>query len=80
MDHCVGDQIRRQEALSDEVLRWLHLHETLEMDHADDSRDLALLVPDDAGSQRAVETGARAQWNALWGFLTDVHALVEPSR
>ena len=77
MDHCVGDQVRRQNAIPQEALRWLILHETLEMDHANDSRDLALLVPDNDLCQKAALIGARAQWEALWDFLTDVHKVAD---
>ena len=79
MDHCVGDQIRRQNAISEGDLRWLILHETLEMEHADDSRDLALLVPEKDECQKAAQIGARAQWDALWDFLTDVHKVADRS-
>src|SRR4051812_18621609 len=45
MDQCVGNEIRRQNTLSAHVLTWLTIHETLEVDHADDSRELAALLP-----------------------------------
>ena len=70
MDFCLGDQIRRQNFLTDEELIWLTIHEKLEIDHADDSGSLAELVP--AQALRAAWRGAELQWNALWGFLEDV--------
>ena len=72
MDFCLGDQIRRQNFLTEEELIWLTIHEKLEIDHADDSGSLAELVPPQA--LRAAWRGAEAQWNALWGFLEDVSA------
>jgi hypothetical protein len=45
MDKCVGDEIRRQSQLSDDELTWLVIHEVLEVDHADDSRELAANGP-----------------------------------
>jgi pyrroloquinoline quinone (PQQ) biosynthesis protein C len=72
MDRCVGDEVRRQSSLSREVLTWLELHETLEQDHAEDSRELAALVPESGRRLSATWTGARAEWEALWGFLDDV--------
>lgn len=75
MDHCVGDELRRQSALSGETLRWLDLHEKLEAEHADDSYELAVLVPKQESQVQAAWRGARAQWNALWGLLDEVHAL-----
>jgi pyrroloquinoline quinone (PQQ) biosynthesis protein C len=79
MDHCVGDEIRRQHALSTEVLSWLTLHETLEIDHADDSRELAALIPDSEPALTALRKGARAQWRLLWEFLDGVRGVVSSS-
>jgi pyrroloquinoline quinone (PQQ) biosynthesis protein C len=74
MDACVGDQLRRQNALSRETMHWLDLHENLEVAHAEDSYELAVLVPEQGPKLAAAWRGARAEWNALWGFLNDVHA------
>jgi heme oxygenase-like protein len=74
MDHCLGEEIRRQSLVPREALLWLDIHEVLEVDHAEDSRGLAELVP--AGGPAAHEAwqGARALWSAMWGFLDDVMA------
>ena len=77
MDHCVGHEIRRQSGVSTSDLRWLTLHETLEVDHADESRELALLVPEGDANATSVEKGARAQWGALWDFVTEVQQVAE---
>ena len=77
MDRCLGAEIRRQNALSRETLRWLDLHEQLEVDHAADSYEIAVLVPDHGPQLAAVWRGARAQWEALWGFLDEVQALAD---
>ena len=45
VDLLLGDQFRRQSDLPDEKLRWMHLHEELEVDHADDSLEVAKLMP-----------------------------------
>lgn len=74
MDACVGDEIRRQSALSRETLHWLDLHENLEVAHAEDSYELAVLVPEQGPKLAATWRGARAEWDALWGFLNDIHA------
>lgn len=74
MDHCVGDELRRQNALSSETMHWLDLHEHLEVEHAEDSYELAVLVPEQGPQLTAAWRGARAEWDALWGFLDEVHA------
>lgn len=79
MDHCVGDEIRRQSALSAEVLTWLTIHEVLEVDHADDSRELAALMPASEATLSALRNGARTQWQLLWEFLDGVR-IVNASR
>lgn len=75
MDRCVGDEVRRQNGLSDEVLHWLVLHEALEVDHASDSSAIAALVPREGPALDATWRGAVAQWNVLWTFLDGVHQL-----
>jgi hypothetical protein len=74
MDHCLGEQIRRQELVPREALLWLEIHEVLEIDHAEDSRGLAELVPVGGPAGAEAWQGARALWSAMWGFLDDVMA------
>lgn len=76
MDQCVGNEIRRQNTLSAQVLTWLTIHETLEVDHADDSRELAALVPASEGVMVEVRAGAALQWQMLWSFLDEVHGIL----
>ncbi len=45
VDVRLGAEFRRQHQLDSEDLTWLHLHETLEVDHADDSLALARMLP-----------------------------------
>jgi pyrroloquinoline quinone (PQQ) biosynthesis protein C len=74
MDSCVGDELRRQTAVSGSALIWLNLHECLEVDHAEDSRELAVLVPPRAPQLTAAARGARDEWDALWSFLDQIDA------
>src|SRR5207248_355021 len=80
MDRCLGDQIRRQDLVPREALTWLVIHETLEEDHANDSHELAALIPADAERVAAAWRGARAQWQALWDFLGGVAGLMDEVR
>lgn len=80
MDHCLGDQIRRQDVLDAEALIWLTIHERLEADHAGDSNTLAMLVPREGAQLAATWRGASAQWQLLWELLDGVYALArQPS-
>jgi pyrroloquinoline quinone (PQQ) biosynthesis protein C len=74
-DRCLGDEIRRQSLVPRDALVWLDIHEVLEVDHAEDSRELALLVPEQGPALEQAWQGARALWAAMWGFLDDVEAL-----
>lgn len=76
MDKCLGEVVRGQDLLDEDALTWIRLHEVLEVDHAEDSGELARLVPADADSLRATWNGARAQWTALWQFLDDTNTIV----
>lgn len=75
MDRCLGDEIRRQSQVAPDALRWLEIHEVLEIDHAEDSWGLAALVPEHGDDLVATWRGARELWDAMWGFLDDVAAL-----
>jgi pyrroloquinoline quinone (PQQ) biosynthesis protein C len=79
MDHCLGDEIRRQSLVPRDALEWLELHEVLEVDHAADSYELALLVPEHEPAL-AARQGADTLWAAMWGFLDDVLAAVNAAR
>jgi pyrroloquinoline quinone (PQQ) biosynthesis protein C len=80
MDYCLGDEVRRQALIPDEALEWLHIHEVLEIEHAADSCELALLVPDEGPELADAWRGARALWSAMWGFLDDVLAAVNAAK
>jgi pyrroloquinoline quinone (PQQ) biosynthesis protein C len=73
MDRCVGDEIRRDNAIEASALRWLELHETLEAYHASDSLELARLVPPGGPAFAAMTRGAQRHWEILWRFLDEVH-------
>lgn len=74
MDHCLGEEIRRQSLVPREALVWLDLHEVLEVGHAADSLELAVLVPDHGIALESAWQGARKLWAAMMGFLDDVKA------
>ena len=57
-DVRLGQEFARQRELDPAALQWLHLHEELEVDHADDSARLARLLPADPEVWRAAWRGA----------------------
>jgi hypothetical protein len=80
MDTCLGDQIRRQSLVPYEALEWLRVHEVLEVGHAADSYELAVLVPEEGPPLAAAWQGARVLWAAMWGLLDDVLRAVIAAR
>jgi pyrroloquinoline quinone (PQQ) biosynthesis protein C len=75
MDVCLAGEMRRQMLVTGEAMRWLNVHETMETNHAQDSHELAELLPRAGSGLAAAWRGALDQWDALWQFLDDVHEL-----
>jgi hypothetical protein len=76
VDQSVGALLRRQRDLDPESLTWLVLHETLEEDHADESRTLARMTPSDPDAHAAVCRGAE-ELAALGGrYFDDLYEVV----
>ncbi len=73
VDRFVADQFRRQREVAPDTLTWLHLHENLELEHAEESIDLARLVPATPDAQAAVSRGARAVFDAGWLFFDHMY-------
>ena len=76
MDARLAAEMRRQHEVEGQALYWLDLHEKLEVDHSDDSTELARLVPHEGPQLAAAWRGAVDQWTTLWRFLDDVQELV----
>jgi hypothetical protein len=65
-DQFIGDEFRRQMQVDPEALAWLNLHERLEVEHAEESMELANLVP--AAAMPALWRGAERVNNASIAF------------
>jgi DMATS type aromatic prenyltransferase len=76
VDRYIGDEFRRQREVAGDVLTWLTLHETLELEHADESLALCGLVPADKAD--AVWRGARAIYDLSWRFFDRMYELCWP--
>jgi hypothetical protein len=70
MDQFLADEFRRQTLVDPASLAWLMLHETLEVSHADASRELADLVPTYAVG--AAQRGAMQVFLAGLAFLDEL--------
>ncbi len=73
VERWVSYQFRRQQAVAPDTLTWLHLHENLELEHAEESIDLARLVPATEAAQAAVARGARQVFDAGWLFFDHMY-------
>ncbi len=68
-DCFMGDEFRRQSAVSAESLEWMNLHEVLEQEHSNESMEIAHLVPHEGQALEAVWRGARECGASCWAFL-----------
>lgn len=72
VDKFIADEFRRQKQIPPSDLEWLHLHENLEMEHADESLDMAKLIPQGPALEaawrgaRAVASASRAFFDTLY--------------
>ncbi len=73
MDQFIGDQFRRQSEVDIKSLEWLVLHEELEVTHADESSEVARLIP--ITSLAACWQGACRLSAAGWTFLDELYVL-----
>jgi hypothetical protein len=76
VDQSVGALLRRQRDLDPQSLTWLVLHETLEEDHADESRVLARMTPPEPDARAAVCRGAQELASLGSRYFDDLYAVV----
>ena len=74
VDVFIAAQFRRQQVVPMSSLEWLTQHETLELDHADESHDLATLIERD-DDRIAAWRGGHAVHAAGWLFFDDMYRL-----
>jgi pyrroloquinoline quinone (PQQ) biosynthesis protein C len=75
VDVRLGAEFRRQNVLDPAALTWLHLHEDLEVDHADDSLRLALMLPREGAELEAVWKGALGVVSASFAYFDALYRL-----
>lgn len=68
-DEWLGGEFARQQELDLSGCTWYNVHDELEREHADDSTELAGLVPDSDAHRAAVWRGAKGIDAALRSFL-----------
>jgi DMATS type aromatic prenyltransferase len=79
-DIAMGNQLRRkQDALPAPILEWLTLHEALEVDHVNESFDLARRVPRGPKARLAAR-GASELGAAAWAFLDGMYRVAYTGR
>jgi len=76
VDQAVGNLLRRQREVDPAALTWLVLHETLEEDHANESLELATMMPTDRVAQTAVCRGAEALAALGMRYFDDIYEVV----
>lgn len=74
VDTFVAEQFARQKEVAGHTLEWLDLHTVLEVDHADDSAEIAALIPEGAAEEAAL-AGAEHIANASRRFFAEMYRL-----
>jgi pyrroloquinoline quinone (PQQ) biosynthesis protein C len=83
-DIRLGEEFRRQDQVDLSALEWLHLHESLEVDHADDSLTVAHVMPragggpEDRAHLAAVWRGAEGVVEAGHAYFNDLYRVCWP--
>lgn len=74
VDTFVAEQFARQKQVAGNTLEWLDLHTVLEVDHADDSAEIAALIPEGEPEDAAL-AGAEHIANASRRFFAEMYRL-----
>ncbi|MCU0682614.1 MAG: iron-containing redox enzyme family protein [Polyangiaceae bacterium] len=77
-DSFVASEFRRQRAVTPDALEWLNLHEHLEVEHADDSAEIARLLPESGPPLAAAWRGASALAAGAWRFFDGMFRVCFP--
>ena len=75
LSHYVSDEFRRQSIIAPSSLTWLMLHETLELEHIDESLTLARLVPQSGLTLEAMWRGAKGITTILWDYFNAIYRI-----
>ncbi|MGN6110330.1 MAG: iron-containing redox enzyme family protein [Kofleriaceae bacterium] len=78
VDQALGDLLRRQRDLDPASLTWLVLHETLEVEHADESLELARMTPRNRDAMEAVYRGAEQLATLGARYFDDLYEVLFP--
>lgn len=75
IDQCLGNEVRRQNAIAPEKLTWITMHEELEVDHVSEVLELAHLIPKSDRKLEAVWRGAQEMRGAIVAFLDGIYSV-----
>jgi DMATS type aromatic prenyltransferase len=73
MDEVMSKEFVTRTNIDLSSLAWLHLHEELEIDHANEALDLAHLIANSDGDKDAARQGAKMTATALWNFCNGMY-------
>ena len=74
-DQFLGNLFRIQQIIEPSSLTWLTLHETLELEHVEESLALAHLVPQSGPSLEAVWRGAQGVAAISWDYFNAIYRI-----
>jgi DMATS type aromatic prenyltransferase len=68
IDQFMENEFVTRTTMDRSSLEWLHLHAEIEIEHADESLDLARLIISSQGDEVAAQNGAKMTADAMWSF------------
>ncbi|NES21712.1 MAG: hypothetical protein F6K41_22990 [Symploca sp. SIO3E6] len=75
ISHYVSDEFRRQSVIAPSSLTWLMLHETLELEHINESLTLAHLVPQSGVPLESLWRGAKGIAIIFWDYFNAIYRI-----
>lgn len=75
IDEVMGKEFVTRTQLDRSSLLWLHLHEELEIGHADEAQELARIVGNIHGNADATKQGAERTAKGLWDFFNGMYRI-----
>jgi pyrroloquinoline quinone (PQQ) biosynthesis protein C len=68
IDQFMEKEFVTRTTVDSDSLSWLTLHAEIEIEHADESLELASLITKSDGDEKAARQGAKMTADAMWNF------------
>jgi DMATS type aromatic prenyltransferase len=73
IDQLMANEFAERTTVERSSLKWLHLHDELEIDHANEVLDLARLITNSDRGKEAAQKGLEVTGKAVWSFFNGMY-------